>query len=676
MLPQPTQEKHIAQRFAEKQIKKLGKKAVKQLAKKGAKLAAKLLKKIAMKFVAVLIKVLLWLVGLVGLPAIGIGILVIICLIVISLAWSFMFGTGEGLKGKDKELYQYIVQQADSTVNMKSEVERPYRVPEKLIAAVVQLEVFHNKEDKQKEIIKEMASKLAPVFEYGTYDEWTEKQVTTCEDGKCKTGDVQRTSHKVSKLNHVDSWNGSTTFTYTPHVTKWQESTKISHKTIKVPKQVDVWAPVWVTENDIDPKDPNYPYYDKNSNRYAALQDIEQKQSTGILPEKGIKVYIKKTVSEMVDKQIEVKTTTKTRQQYFTSSQFSTTDYSKLDSILNSYGLGMNDKKLIEANYLFAGGIITYTEWLMGQDAGGIGIGIGVMPGIDGKGGHANVSAAVRRYEPMIREIATKYGLGDYVEFFLAQVMQESGGLDPDIFQSSEGAGLSVGGITDPRTSTEAAMREWSRDLTLAKQLGLDFWATTQAYNFGPGYLTYLKKNNTVQNEDNAKHFAIAHATFSVCGWRSPACYGDYKYVSHILRYFQPSQPDTGGAGAGGGIANRLYPQIIAIATKYDGQPYTFGGRTPPYFDCSGLVEYVYGQVGIKLIGTAEDQYNQTVPVSNPLPGDLVFFKDTYKPGISHVGIVVNSTLMFNAGGTKLGYADLTKPYWKAHFAGFRRVKG
>lgn len=299
--------------------------------------------------------------------------------------------------------------------------------------------------------------------------------------------------------------------------------------------------------------------------------------------------------------------------------------------------------------------------------------GIGVMPGTDGKGGHANVPFEVRRYEPMIREIATKYGLGDYTEFFLAQVMQESGGQGGDIFQSSESAGLPPGMISDPITSTEQAMREWAEVIGKAQQFGLDFWSSAQSYNFGSGYLFWLKQHNTVQNEGNAKQFAIEHATSSQCGWRTPACYGDYDYNSHILKYFQPSQAET---ATGEGIANKLYPQIISLATKYEREPYVFGGRTPPYFDCSGLIEYVYGQVGIKITGTAEDQYNETVPVSNPLPGDLVFFKDTYKPGISHVGIVVNSNLMFNAGGTKLGYSDLNSPYNKAHFAGFRRVKG
>ncbi|MEM5663100.1 C40 family peptidase [Bacillus toyonensis] len=113
----------------------------------------------------------------------------------------------------------------------------------------------------------------------------------------------------------------------------------------------------------------------------------------------------------------------------------------------------------------------------------------------------------------------------------------------------------------------------------------------------------------------------------------------------------------------------------MALVSPFDGYPYVFGGRAPPYFDCSGLIEWSFNKLGIKLSGTAEDMYNQTVPVDNPAPGDLVFFSGTYKPGISHIGIYIGDNKMFNAGGTHLHYADLDKPYWKEHFSGIRRVK-
>ncbi len=69
--------------------------------------------------------------------------------------------------------------------------------------------------------------------------------------------------------------------------------------------------------------------------------------------------------------------------------------------------------------------------------------------------------------------------------------------------------------------------------------------------------------------------------------------------------------------------------EIMAIALKYQGWPYVYGGDNPKTsFDCSGLVQWVYGQVGISLPRTAQEQWDATehIPESEAQPGDLVFF--------------------------------------------------
>lgn len=166
------------------------------------------------------------------------------------------------------------------------------------------------------------------------------------------------------------------------------------------------------------------------------------------------------------------------------------------------------------------------------------------------------------------------------------------------------------------------------------------------------------------------------------CGFRSPFCYGDYSYVEKILKYYTTvTEGGTGniilGAsdGPGDSRANQKFSEIMSLISPYDGYPYVFGGRQPPYFDCSGLIEWSYNKLGIRISGTAADMYNQTVPVDKPAPGDLVFFSNTYKPGISHIGVYVGNNKMFNAGGTHLHYADLSQKYWTDHFSGIRRVK-
>ncbi|MEI2356262.1 peptidoglycan DD-metalloendopeptidase family protein [Mesobacillus zeae] len=392
MLPlqrKSNKDKSLLRRYGEHKLKQQGRKAAKRIAKKGAKVAAKAVKVVAKKFVAVLAKVMAWIVGAVGIPAVLIGLCTIIALIVISLAWSYMLGTGEGLTGHDKEIHQYIVEQSNSTVNMNSKIERPYRVPVPLIAATIQLEAFE-KNDDIKEIIRKMASALAPTFDYGEYDQWREKQVTVCEDGKCSVGKVQHTKNMVTKLNSVDYWNGSTQFKYTRHITKWNKKTKVTYKTIKV---------------------PSIEYVEKEEEQTTTKEKCEKVKNEKVCKTVTTTEIVKKKVPTVVmkDKKIKVKTITKTRQQYFTSEKTTTSDYTTLDAILNSFGLGIKDKSLIEANYLFMGGQMAYTEWL--QTMGG-----GSFNGGDFFDGTIIPGGGVPpQYMPIYRSAEKKYGVDWYI---------------------------------------------------------------------------------------------------------------------------------------------------------------------------------------------------------------------------------------------------------------------
>ena len=117
--------------------------------------------------------------------------------------------------------------------------------------------------------------------------------------------------------------------------------------------------------------------------------------------------------------------------------------------------------------------------------------------------------------------------------------------------------------------------------------------------------------------------------------------------------------------------------QIIATAKQYLGVPYVWGGTSPSGFDCSGLVYYTFRQHGIYLNRTAATQYQHGVYVSksNLQPGDLVFFQNTYKAGISHVGIYVGNGQFIHASssqGVTISY--LSNSYWASHYYGARRV--
>ena len=94
------------------------------------------------------------------------------------------------------------------------------------------------------------------------------------------------------------------------------------------------------------------------------------------------------------------------------------------------------------------------------------------------------------------------------------------------------------------------------------------------------------------------------------------------------------------------------HPEIVAIAQRYFGVPYVWGGAGPGGFDCSGLTMYCYAQIGIGLSHGATDQQRSSTPValSDLRPGDLIFFGNA---GFSHhVAIFVGGTTCIEAPHT------------------------
>lgn len=116
--------------------------------------------------------------------------------------------------------------------------------------------------------------------------------------------------------------------------------------------------------------------------------------------------------------------------------------------------------------------------------------------------------------------------------------------------------------------------------------------------------------------------------------------------------------------------------RVAAQAQRYLGVPYVYGGATPAGFDCSGLVQYVFAQLGVSVPRDATDQYYAGQPVARAdlQPGDLVFF-DT-EGGISHDGIYIGNGEFVNAPapGQFVEVDNLYNPYWQATFIGARAL--
>ena len=128
-------------------------------------------------------------------------------------------------------------------------------------------------------------------------------------------------------------------------------------------------------------------------------------------------------------------------------------------------------------------------------------------------------------------------------------------------------------------------------------------------------------------------------------------------------------------------LPDERFAALITEAEKYLGYPYVWGGSSPSTsFDCSGFVSYVLTSSGLCNIGRlgAQGLYNISARVSDPQPGDLVFFVGTYDTaGISHVGFYVGldeaGNPMFLHCGDPIQYARLNTSYWQQHFYAYGR---
>jgi cell wall-associated NlpC family hydrolase len=127
----------------------------------------------------------------------------------------------------------------------------------------------------------------------------------------------------------------------------------------------------------------------------------------------------------------------------------------------------------------------------------------------------------------------------------------------------------------------------------------------------------------------------------------------------------------------GGGSATSPYSGVVSIALQYLGIPYVWGGATPRGFDCSGLVKYVYAQVGIALPHYTVSQWNYPgaipVPKSRLQPGDLVFFN-----GLDHVGIYIGYGDFIDAPhtGADVQIDSLGERWFASRYDGARRIVG
>jgi cell wall-associated NlpC family hydrolase len=112
---------------------------------------------------------------------------------------------------------------------------------------------------------------------------------------------------------------------------------------------------------------------------------------------------------------------------------------------------------------------------------------------------------------------------------------------------------------------------------------------------------------------------------------------------------------------------------IIAFAKTFLGTPYHWGGTTPSGFDCSGFINYIFGNFGFSLTRTSYNlaELGETVKLEDLQPGDLLFFRGTNPKSttVGHVAMVTEVTpdainfIHSSSSGVKINNFKTSKYY-------------
>ncbi len=149
---------------------------------------------------------------------------------------------------------------------------------------------------------------------------------------------------------------------------------------------------------------------------------------------------------------------------------------------------------------------------------------------------------------------------------------------------------------------------------------------------------------------------------------------------TYLIPTDAPGSAAAGPASGSGTITGSARGvALVQIAMAQVGKAYIWGGTGPDAFDCSGLTVYAARRaLGVTLPRVAFEQFSVgiAVPMDGLQPGDLVFYANTYSPGISHVGIYIGGGRWVSALDETLGVRviSIDEPYWKQRYAGARRI--
>ena len=125
--------------------------------------------------------------------------------------------------------------------------------------------------------------------------------------------------------------------------------------------------------------------------------------------------------------------------------------------------------------------------------------------------------------------------------------------------------------------------------------------------------------------------------------------------------------------------ATSVAQQAVDIARSKIGSPYIWGAKGPSAFDCSGLMQYVYSQLGITIGTSTHSQRYNGWNVGDIQPGDLVFISNSSEGAYGHVAIMSGwdangAVLVIEAQQPGIGVVETPLSWYDGRVTEVRRI--
>lgn len=206
---------------------------------------------------------------------------------------------------------------------------------------------------------------------------------------------------------------------------------------------------------------------------------------------------------------------------------------------------------------------------------------------------------------------------------------------------------------------------------------GIGDWAKgvwNGAVNAGKGLIRWFKEAmNIVSHPSQALDAIFKFKDSGFKGLFTELAPGMFKTAKKgALSWWNQLWSMVGGKlNDGGATANsKLVSEMMKLG---EGKPYVWGATGPSAYDCSGLVMAAAKKLGVDLPHYSGSQYNATVPVSHPQPGDLVFFGHG---GSAHVGGYMGKDTYYSAQSPSAGIGVGKISAVHEGPVSYRRIKG